>query len=75
MCRAEVGSNDIQPSLLRRSLVKGFEPDDYDVRQEFATSKDGTQVPMFIFGKKGIAKDSQRPLLLYGYGGKPKYYM
>jgi len=35
----------------------------------FYTSKDGTQVPLFITHKKGIVKDGNNPVLLYGYGG------
>ncbi len=46
-----------------------FNPDDYETKQVFFKSKDGTQVPMFIVHKKGLALDGQRPTLLYGYGG------
>ena len=45
-----------------------FNPQDYTVRQEFYTSKDGTRVPMFIVARQGIAK-GPRPTILYGYGG------
>ena len=60
----------MQPAVLRRSSVKGFAADEYEVQQEFATSKDGTQVPMFIFGRKGFRETGPNPLLLYGYGGE-----
>jgi prolyl oligopeptidase len=46
-----------------------FEPDQYETKQVFYTSKDGTRVPMFITHKKGIALDGANPTLLYGYGG------
>jgi prolyl oligopeptidase len=46
-----------------------FNPDDYEVRQVFYHSKDGTRVPMFIVYKKGIQLDGSNPTLLYGYGG------
>ena len=46
-----------------------FHPDDYETRQVFYTSRDGTRVPMFICAKKGLKLDGQNPTLLYGYGG------
>jgi len=47
----------------------GFQPADYETKQIFYASKDGTRVPMFIMHKKGIRLDGQNPTLLYGYGG------
>lgn len=44
-------------------------PDNYEVKQQFFKSKDGTNVPMFIIHKKGIKLDGTNPTLLYGYGG------
>lgn len=55
-------------TVFRKAEVK-FNPDDYEVKQEFATSKDGTSVPMFIFYKKGLQKNGNNPTLLYAYGG------
>lgn len=46
-----------------------FNPDDYETRQIFYTSKDGTRVPMFISHKKGLKLDGTAPTVLYGYGG------
>lgn len=43
--------------------------DDIEVVREFATSKDGTKVPLNILRKKGLKFDGQNPTLLYGYGG------
>ncbi|MCX8140591.1 MAG: prolyl oligopeptidase family serine peptidase [Gemmataceae bacterium] len=54
--------------LYWRAKVK-FNPDDYEVKQVFYTSKDGTRVPMFISHKKGSKLDGNNPTLLYGYGG------
>ena len=54
--------------IFRKSDVK-FNPNDYEVRQVFYTSKDGTKVPMFITYKKGLKLDGTNPTLLYGYGG------
>jgi prolyl oligopeptidase len=46
-----------------------FDSDKYEVRQVFFTSKDGTRVPMFVAGRKGLAMDGKAPLLMTGYGG------
>jgi prolyl oligopeptidase len=54
--------------LFREAKVK-FNPDDYEVKQVFYASKDGTKVPMFIAHKKGVKLDGMNPTLLYGYGG------
>jgi len=54
--------------LFRRPKLK-FNPDEYEVRQVFCQSKDGTRVPMFIAHKKGIELNGSNPTLLYGYGG------
>jgi prolyl oligopeptidase len=43
--------------------------DDAEVVREFATSKDGTQVPLNIIRRKGTKLDGTNPTLLYGYGG------
>jgi prolyl oligopeptidase len=55
-------------TLFRQAKVK-FNPEDFEVRQVFFSSKDGTKVPMFIVHKKGIKLDGSNPTLLYGYGG------
>jgi prolyl oligopeptidase len=49
--------------------LKGFDPARYETRQVFATSKDGTKIPVFITLKKGLALDGSHPTILYGYGG------
>jgi prolyl oligopeptidase len=46
-----------------------FNPQDYEIKQVFYQSKDGTQVPMFITHKKGINLDGNNPTYLYAYGG------
>jgi prolyl oligopeptidase len=46
-----------------------FNTDEYETKQVFYESKDGTRVPMFIVYKKGIELDGNNPTLLYGYGG------
>jgi len=49
--------------------ITGFRADDYEVRQVFVTSKDGTRVPTFLTSRKGLRRDGTNPVLLYGYGG------
>jgi prolyl oligopeptidase len=46
-----------------------FNPDDYETKQVFYTSKDGTKIPMFIVHKKGIELNGKNPTWLYAYGG------
>ncbi len=56
-------------SQLFRQPKVGFNPDDYETKQVFYHSKDGTKVPMFITHKKGIKLDGNNPTYLYAYGG------
>jgi prolyl oligopeptidase len=46
-----------------------FDPDEYEVRQVFYPSKDGTRIPMFITHRKDTDLSRGAPTLLYGYGG------
>ena len=46
-----------------------FNPEDFETKQVFFKSKDGTSIPMFIVHKKGLKLDGNNPTLLYGYGG------
>src|SRR5690606_27499449 len=46
-----------------------FDPADYESKQIFYTSKDGTKVPMIITHKKGLELNGKNPTILYGYGG------
>jgi prolyl oligopeptidase len=55
-------------TVFRKPDVK-FNPADYETRQQFYTSRDGTKVPMFIVSKKGLKLDGSNPTYLYGYGG------
>jgi len=55
-----------------------FSADDYETKQVFYPSKDGTKIPMFITHKKGLELDGSNPTMLYAYGGfdisiKPSY--
>ncbi|MFZ3288726.1 MAG: prolyl oligopeptidase family serine peptidase [Telluria sp.] len=55
-------------SVFRQPKVD-FDPSQYETRQQFFTSRDGTRVPMFIVSKKGLKLDGANPTYLYGYGG------
>ncbi|WGQ12612.1 prolyl oligopeptidase family serine peptidase [Pedobacter gandavensis] len=46
-----------------------FDPSNYESKQVFYPSKDGTKVPMILTYKKGIVLDGKNPTVLYGYGG------
>jgi len=46
-----------------------FNPDEYESKQVFYTSKDGTKIPMIITHKKGLELNGKNPTLLYAYGG------
>ncbi len=67
-------------TIYRLNLVSGeseifreprvaFQPADYETKQVFFPSKDGTRIPMFITHRRGLAIDATAPALLYGYGG------
>ncbi|MBS1791073.1 MAG: S9 family peptidase [Acidobacteria bacterium] len=56
-------------SVFREVAIPGFKADEYETRQVFFKSKDGTRVPMFLVYKKGLKLDGTNPTLMYGYGG------
>lgn len=68
--RLDLEAPELEPALYRRIQLKGdFNPEDFETRQEFAVSADGTRVPMFIVQRAGTPRDGNNPTLLYGYGG------
>jgi prolyl oligopeptidase len=67
-------------TILRHDLASGattthhetkinFDLTQYETKQVFYPSKDGTRIPMFIIHKKGLKLDGSAPGWLYGYGG------
>jgi prolyl oligopeptidase len=46
-----------------------FDPAPFETRATFYQSKDGTRIPIFITGRKGLARNGSHPTMLYGYGG------
>jgi prolyl oligopeptidase len=68
------------PTVLKYSIATGkstlckfppvqFDPDKFESKQVFYTSKDGTSIPMVITYKKGLVLNGKNPTLLYAYGG------
>ncbi|HEY6042916.1 MAG TPA: prolyl oligopeptidase family serine peptidase, partial [Anaerolineae bacterium] len=68
------------PTVYRYDMVRGtnqaiwspsvdFDFAPYVTRQVFATSKDGTRVPMFLTHRRDLKLDGSHPTLLWGYGG------
>lgn len=58
-----------QSTVFREVTIPGFDANNYEVKQVFFSSKDGTRVPMFLTYKKGLKLNGQNPTILYGYGG------
>ena len=56
-------------TVFRKVDIPGFNPNQFETKQIFYNSKDGTRVPMFLVYKKGLKLDGNNPTLLYGYGG------
>ena len=56
-------------TVFRAPKVPGYDPDRFETKQVFYTSKDGTRVPMFLVHRKGLQLNGNNPTLLYGYGG------
>jgi oligopeptidase B len=58
-----------QKQLKKQTVVNGgFNKDNYTTERVWATGRDGTKIPISVVYKKGIKKDGNNPLLLYGYG-------
>lgn len=49
--------------------IKGLDLDEFVTEQVFYPSADGTKIPMFLTYKKGLKRDGDNPVYLYGYGG------
>ena len=54
--------------LKQQEIVGGYNPNDYVTERLMAPSHDGVLVPISIVYKKGLDKNGQNPLVLYGYG-------
>jgi prolyl oligopeptidase len=60
---------DTGKSSLYEKPKVDFNPDDYETKQVFYQSKDGTKIPMYIVYKKGLQLNGKNPTWLYAYGG------
>ncbi len=61
---------ETQTSRLYKRATLKFVPSEYEMKQVFYASKDGTKIPMFICNKKGLDNyNGDAPTYLYGYGG------
>jgi prolyl oligopeptidase len=65
--RMELGSEGSK--LWDKVDAPGIDPFAYEVKQLWFPSKDGAQIPMFVFHRKGLALNGKNPTLLTGYGG------
>jgi prolyl oligopeptidase len=70
----------VPPTLYRLDTLTGkreifaqvkvpFDSSQFELSQVFYKSKDGTSIPMFIAGKKGLKRDGSERMLMTGYGG------
>jgi oligopeptidase B len=54
--------------LKREEVLGGFDPDNYVTERLYVPAADGAEIPLSIVYRKGIERNGQNPLLLYGYG-------
>jgi prolyl oligopeptidase len=65
--RYDEASGKVSETALAQTSPVSFA--DTEVVREFATSKDGTAIPLNIVRRKGTRLDGSNPVLLNGYGG------
>ncbi len=70
--------DDVSAPMLEPE-IPAFQATDYETRQVFATSPDGTRVPVFVTAGRNTPLDENNPTVLFGYGGfdvalKPMYF-
>jgi oligopeptidase B len=54
--------------LKQQEVVGDFDPENYETKRLYVEARDGVEVPITMVYRKGMEKDGQNPLLLYGYG-------
>jgi prolyl oligopeptidase len=65
--RYDIASREAK--IFRSPEISGFKTDDYETKEVFYASKDGTRIPMFLVYRRGLRLDGNNPVLLSGYGG------
>lgn len=65
----DLTKESLSPTVFKQSEVKGVDCNNFETTQVFYRSKDGTKIPMFLVHKKGVERDRNNPVFLYGYGG------
>lgn len=58
-----------ESTIFHSPKIDGLDPSQYQTKQVWYRSKDGTRVPMFLVYRKGLERNGANPTLLYGYGG------
>ncbi|MCK4255871.1 S9 family peptidase, partial [candidate division WOR-3 bacterium] len=61
-------STNIQELKKQYEVLGGYEPSNYQSERIFALAEDSSMIPISLVYRKGIVKDGNNPLLLYGYG-------
>jgi prolyl oligopeptidase len=64
--KAEIPGSPVESGSFR---LQAEDTGEYQTRQVWYPSKDGTRVSMFLVHRKDLPRDGQRPVLLSGYGG------
>lgn len=57
-----------EPELLHAPEI-AFDSEAYVTRRGFASSRDGTRIPVLVTHREGLERDNDNPTVLYGYGG------
>lgn len=65
----DISQSTYEPKVFRQTEIKNFDLSQFETKQVFYTSKDGTKIPMFIVQKKDVKLDGNNPVMLHGYGG------
>jgi prolyl oligopeptidase len=58
-----------QSEVWHSPKLSGYDPSDYETRQIFVASKDGTRIPIFVVARRDAVPNGGNPTILYGYGG------